>query len=136
MVFDIASVEAYKGCGLIQSNVALETTMGMSLDRWMNGRDCRSFELELALGIRLVKTAALAHRACDKALSELLVEEARKKLHGLLIRFESLASADKLGFEALMNELRDRIEEYQRLVRVEQPPRERARQAGSAEGSF
>ena len=102
----------------------------------MNGRDCRKFELELALGIRLIKTAALAHRACDKDLSELLFEEAQKKLHSLRAKFETLASADKLCFEPLMNELRDRIEEYQRLVRVEQPPRERARQAGSAEESF
>ena len=110
--------------------------MGMSIDRWMNGRDCRHFELELALGIRLIRTAALAHRARDKNLSELLFQEAQKKLESVHKGFEILDSTDKLSFEAEMQELHDRMDEYQRLMRVNQSPPERVRHAGSAEGGF
>lgn len=106
--------------------------MGMSCERWLEGRDCRPFELQLALGLRLIKTAALAHRASRKELSESLFQETQREFLSLQAGFQKLDAADRAAFESEMEELRDRIEEYQRLVNMQRPPLARARHASGA----
>ena len=108
--------------------------MGMSIERWADGRDCRQFELGVALGLRLIKTAALARRASRDHLSRLLVREAEAELQNLGAAMEALDSKDRLAFETPIKELRDRIDEFHRFATLELHLPERARSAVSAEG--
>jgi len=100
----------------------------------LNGRDCRHFELELALGLRLIKTAALAHRASRIELSEWLFAEAQKELCNVRASLQVLDSADQLRFTQTTEELSDRIEEYERLLSWKRSTHGRVRRAGTGSG--
>lgn len=97
----------------------------------LSGRDFRAFELELALGLRLIKTAALAHRACRVDLSEWLLREAQKEFVHVSEGLEAMAPADRLRFADTAEEVRDRIEEFKRLMQWKRNTHGRAKRAGS-----
>ena len=100
----------------------------------LNGRDFRAFELELALGLRLIKTAALAHRACRVDLSEWLFREAQKELIHLREGLEAMAPADRLRFADTAEEVGERIEDFKRLRQWKRSTHSRVRHAAGGTG--
>ena len=99
----------------------------------ISGRNCRAFELDLALALRLIKTAALARRAHRRELSERLFRDAEEALPDILSGLDALDPDDQRLFAETTEELRERIQEFRRLLPLAHADRdaETTRRAGS-----